>query len=164
MRTFVVCTILVFCCLATGCGMRWVKVPNGAMQPTIKIGANVITNETAYSSGQPINRFDIVIHKAPISAQLKKIGIDENTKFIFRIIGLSGEKVEMKTGRVFINDEMLNEPFEKYSSDDNFGPIIVPENEYFLLGDNRSDSLDSRLWKPSTIKRENILGKAVKIF
>ena len=164
MRSFIVCTILVFCCLAIGCGMRWVRVPTGAMQPTIKIDANVITDETAYSSGQPINRFDIVIHKAPIDENSRKMGVDENTRFIFRVIGLSGEKVELKSGKVFINDKLLEEPFEKYSSNDNFGPIFVPENEYFLLGDNRSESYDSRFWKPSTIKRENILGKAIKIF
>jgi signal peptidase I len=164
MRAFVVCTILVFCCLAISCGMRWVRVPTGAMQPTIKIDSNVITDETAYSSSQPINRFDIVIHKAPITEEYKELGIDENTKFIFRVIGLSSEKIELKNGKVFINNKLLDEPFEKYPSNDNFGPIVIPENEFFLLGDNRSESYDSRYWKPSTIKRENIFGKAVKIF
>lgn len=155
MRAFIVCLILVFGYSAMGCGTRLVKVPTGAMQPTIKIGANVVTDETAYSAGQPIARFDIVIHRAPI---------DENTRFIFRVIGLSSEKVEIKSGKVFINDKLLDEPFEKYPSNDNFGPIIVPENEFFLLGDNRPDSFDSRYWKPATIKRENIFGKAVEIF
>ena len=164
MRTFIVCTILVFCSFIAGCGKHWVKVPTGVMQPTIKINADVITDEAAYTSGKPINRFDIVIHKAPITEESKKLGIDENTRFIFRVIGLGGEKVELKKGKVFINDKLLDEPFEKYPSDDNFGPIIIPENEFFLLGDNRSNSFDSRFWKPSTIKRENILGKAVEIF
>ena len=164
MRTFIVCTILVFCCLAIGCGFHWIKVPTGAMQPTIKIEANVITDETAYSSGQPIERFDIVIHKAPIDDNYRKLGIDENTRFIFRVIGLSNEKVEIKDGKVFINDKLLEETFEKFTFNDNFGPIIVPENEFFLLGDNRPESNDSRYWKPATIKRENIFGKVVKIF
>jgi signal peptidase I len=164
MRTFIVCTILAFCCLLAGCNFNWIKVPTGAMQPTIKIDANVITDETAYSSGQPINRFDIVIHKAPIDESYKEFGIDENTRFIFRVIGLGGEKVQLIKGKVFINDELLEEAFEKYSSDDDFGPIIIPENEFFLLGDNRSASNDSRYWKPSTIKRQDILGKVVKIF
>lgn len=134
------------------------------MQPTIKVGANIITDENAYSSNEAIIRFDIVIHKAPIDENYKKIGIDENTRFVFRIIGLSGEKVEIKKGRVFIDDKLLDEPFEKISSDDDFGPIIVPENEFFLLGDNRPKSNDSRYWKPSTINRKNIFGKVVKIF
>ena len=164
MRTFIVCTILVFCCLAICCGYHLVKVPTGAMQPTIKVNAKVATDETAYSSGQPINRFDIVIHKAPIDEKYKKLGISEDTKFIFRVIGLGGEKVEIKKGKVFIDDKLLEESFEKISSDDDFGPTIVPENEFFLLGDNRPESNDSRYWKPSTIKRENVFGKVVKIF
>jgi signal peptidase I len=164
MRTFIACAVLIFCTLAIGCGKRWVKVPTGAMQPTIKIDADVITDETAYSSGQPIKRFDIVIHKAPVDAKMKSVGIKENARFIFRVVGLGGEKVEIKNGKVFIDDKLLDEPFEKYSSNDDFGPIFIPENEFFLLGDNRSESLDSRYWKPSTIKRENILGKVVKIF
>ncbi len=150
--------------MAIGCGFHWVRVPTGAMQPTIPINANVITDETTYSSDKAINRFDIVVHKAPLDENYKKLGIDENTKFIFRIVGLGSEKVEIKRGKVFVNDKLLEETFEKYPSSDNFGPVIVPKNEFFLLGDNRPESNDSRYWKPSTIKRENILGKVVKIF
>ena len=164
MRTSIACTILVFCCLAIGCGFHWVKVPTGAMQPTIPIDANVITDETAYSSSKQIERFDIVVHKAPIDESYRKLGIDENAKFIFRVIGLSGEKVEIKNGKVFINDNLLDEPFKKIPSSDNFKTIVIPDNEYFLLGDNRPESNDSRYWKTISIKRENILGKVVKIF
>ena len=150
--------------MAIGCGYRWLKVPTGAMQPTIETDANIVIDENAYSSGETVNRFDIVIHKAPIDENLKRLGVDENTKFAFRIIGLSGEKVEIKKGKVFINDNLLDEPFEKHSSDDDFKPIVIPENEFFLLGDNRPESNDSRYWKPSTIKRKDIFGKVVKIF
>ncbi len=163
MQSFAACTILVFCYLAIGCGHHLIRVPTGAMQPAIQIGSKVITDETAYSSGQPINRFDIVIHKVPIDEHLKKLGLNENSRFIFRVIGLSGEKVEIKEGKVFINDKLLAEPFEKNQSIDNFGAIIVPENEFFLLGDNRPESNDSRFWKSTTIKRESILGKVIKI-
>ena len=164
MRTFVVCTIFAFCFLIFGCGYHLTKVPTGAMQPTIPIGAKVVTNETIYLSGQPIERFDLVIHKAPLDEKMRSLGINENTRFIFRVIGLSGEKVEIKNGKVFINDKLLDEPFEKNQSVDNFNATIVPENEFFLLGDNRPESSDSRFWKPSTIKREDIFGKVVKIF
>jgi signal peptidase I len=156
--------ILAFCFWVAGCSYHWIKVPTGAMQPTIKIDANVMTDETAYSSNQAINRFDIVIHKAPIDENYRKLGINENTRFIFRVIGLGGEKIELKNGRIFVNDKSLEEPFEKYSSNDNFGPINIPANEFFLLGDNRPESNDSRYWKPATIKREDIFGKVVKIF
>lgn len=134
------------------------------MQPTIPIDSKAFVDTSAYSNNQIIERFDLVMHKAPINERHRKFGIDEDTRFIFRVVGLSGEKVELKVGQVFINDKPLDEPFEKIKSDENFGPIIVPENEFFLLGDNRPGSDDSRNWKPSTIKRESILGKVVKIF
>lgn len=66
MRAFIICTILIFCFLVIGCGYHLIKVPTGAMQSTIEIDSNVITDDTAFSSDQPIERFDIVIHKAPI--------------------------------------------------------------------------------------------------
>ena len=164
MRTLIVCTILVFCYLCFSCSSHLIKVPTGAMQPTIKIDAYVLTDENAYQNNQKIERFDIVIHKRPITDKDKRFGFNENTRFIFRIVGLGGEKVEIKKGQIFINDNYLTETFEKVSSDDNFGPIVIPESEFFLLGDNRPESEDSRFWKPATIKRENIVGKVVKIF
>lgn len=164
MRTFIVCASLVFCCLVVGCGYHFVTIPTGAMQPIIPVNSKAIVDVSAYANHQTIERFDLVMHKAPVDERQKKLGINENTRFIFRIIGLGGEKVEIKKGQVPINDKQLNETFEKFVSDDSFGPILIPENEYFLLGDNRPDSNDSRFWKPSTIKRANILGKVVKIF
>lgn len=70
------------------------------MQPTIKIGGKAMIDETAYSSNERLKRLDIVLYKAPVSEQYRKIGIDENTKFIFRIIGLGSEKVEIKKGTI----------------------------------------------------------------
>jgi len=163
MRTFIVSATLVCAFLTASCSPRLIIVPTGAMQPTIKIGGYVVADKTAYSSGQAIKRFDIVIHKLPLQKESKRMGLDENTQFVFRVIGLGGEKVEVKKGQVFINDVLLDETFEKNSSDDNFGPLTVPDNEFFLMGDNRPESWDSRFWKPSTIKREDVLGKVVTI-
>ncbi len=164
MRTFIVCSIVIFVCLSAGCSFHFVKIPTGAMQPTIPVGSSAIVDVTFYNQKQSVERFDLVMHKAPIDERQKDLGIDENTRFIFRIIGLSGEKVEIRKGQVFINNEALDEPFDKRRSDDNFGPILIPENKYFLLGDNRPESNDSRFWRPSTIQKANILGKVVKIF
>ena len=70
-------------------------------------------------------------------------------------------------GRFYINDELLDEPFDKIISNEdkmkNFPAMVIPEDEYFLLGDNRPGSMDARYWKPSTIKKEDIYSKIVEI-
>ena len=133
------------------------------MQPTIPIDSYILWDADAYRNHSDIKRFDLVLHTLPTDEKRQKRGISENTRFIFRVIGLGSEKIEIKNGQVLINNRILDEPFEKISFDDNFGPIAIPENEYFLLGDNRAESEDSRYWKPSTIEKERIIGKVVKI-
>lgn len=132
------------------------------MIPAVPVGSRVIWDSSAYKNKSP-ERFDIVIHTLTPQEKWKKYGMDDNMRFIFRIVGLSGEKAEVKNGVLLINDAPLNVNFETVESTDNFGPIIIPEREYFLMGDNRPNSEDSRFWKPPTVPRERILGKVVKI-
>ena len=163
MRTFIVCTILVFCCLAIGCKGFAFRVPTENMLPNIKVGDTCIVDQ--YSSA-PIERFDIVMFNAPEWA--KKISDEKgDVKFIKRIIGLPNEKIEIKENKIYINDKLLEETFKKITNEKDqmkdFSSITIPENEYFLLGDNRPQSLDSRYWEPATIKKEDILGKVIEI-
>ena len=99
-------------------------------------------------------RYDIIVFKAPD---------DESTLYVKRIIGLPGEKVNIIDGKVFINDQEV--PLEDdYIMEDmlgSFGPYTVPENSYFMLGDNRNDSQDSRYWENTFLPKENILGKVL---
>jgi signal peptidase I len=95
----------------------------------------------------------------------EKLGSTTNhdVLFIFRVIGLPGETVEIRNGFVYINGSILQEPYKTIQGGPDFPSITIPENEYFFLGDNRPDSWDSRFWDPATIKREDIYGKVAKI-
>jgi len=163
MRVFTVCTILVFCFLAIGCRGFAFRVPTENMLPNIKVGDTCIVDQYSFT---PLQRFDIVMFNAPEWA--KKISNETgDIKFIKRIVGLPNEKIEIRENKIFINDKLLDEPFEKIVDDKdpkkNFPAMTIPENEYFFLGDNRPQSMDSRYWKPATIKKEDVKGKVIEI-
>lgn len=132
------------------------NVPTGSMKNTIMPKDRIIANRLAYKFSEP-ERFDIVVFKYPD---------DEKILYVKRIIGLPGEKVEIINGKVYINDseEPLNDDFirepmaEGYA---NFGPYDVPEDSYFMLGDNRNDSKDSRFWLNKFVAEDKILGKVI---
>ena len=88
---------------------------------------------------------------------------DESQLFIKRIIGLPGETVEIIDGKVYIDgsEAPLDDSFTPETPTGNYGPYTVPENCYFMLGDNRNNSKDSRFWQNTYVERDKILGKAV---
>lgn len=127
-------------------------IPTGSMSNTILPGDRVIGMRLAYLFGKP-ERGDIIIFKFPDN---------EEEIYIKRIIGLPGETVEIRSGRLYVNDELyiedyINEPMNDYS----YGPYHVPQNCYFVLGDNRNHSIDSRFWNNTFVHKDKILGKAV---
>ena len=132
-----------------GCGQKVFTIPVTSMEPTIKSGSPVLVDITFYDKN-PIQRFDIVAVKDPDG---------KGKKYVKRIIGLGGERVAIERGAIFIDDIELREPFNTIPPDKDFGPIVVPENEYFVLGDNRPNSYDSRYWKRATLKKDDIIGK-----
>ena len=129
------------------------QIPSGSMKDTIMPGDRVFGNRLAYVFGEP-ERFDIIIFKYPD---------DESQLFIKRIIGLPGETVEIHDGNIYINgsDEPLDDVETREPMAGSFGPYTVPENCYFVMGDNRNNSRDSRYWEHTFVSEDEILGKAV---
>lgn len=129
------------------------KIPSESMENTIMTGDQIFGNRLAYLKNDP-KRYDIVIFKYPDN---------ESKLFIKRVIGLPGETVTIKNGKVYINDdtEPLDDSYIPEQMQGDFGPYEVPEDSYFMLGDNRNWSKDSRFWNNTYVKREAILGKAV---
>lgn len=124
-------------------------VPTGSMLPTIQLQDRLIVDRVFYKFDS-FKRGDIVVFQAPDSAQ-------EDLDLVKRLIGLPGEKVEIKNGKVFINDQALNEPYIMAPPDYDYGPVTVPKNSYFMLGDNRTASKDSHIW--GFLPSDKILGK-----
>lgn len=128
-------------------------IPSGSMENTIMTGDRVFGNRLAYQFGEP-ERGDIVIFKYPDN---------EEELYIKRVIGLPGDKVEIRDGLVYLNDSAkpLEEPYLKETPVGDYGPYQVPEDGYFMLGDNRNWSKDSRFWENTYVTREEVLAKAV---
>jgi signal peptidase I len=145
--------------LLTGCSNRAYKVPTVAMEPTIKRG-DTIWVEHSYYSSHPIQRLDMVLYEAGESGDPRQ---GKGTKIVKRVIALGDETVGLVHGKIFIDGQELRQNFDFIASEENFGPVTVPPGEYFLLGDNRANSYDSRHWNPPTIKASIIKGKVTEI-
>ncbi len=159
------------------------KIPSGSMLPTLQIGDHILVLKFAYGTRVPFTdhviqalglrepqRGDIVVFRYPR---------DECEDYIKRIIGLPGDTIEVRNRRVFINGEPMPDawghcPDGKLMSDldadcgppamriDYVAPFHVPEDRYFMMGDNRQHSQDSRFW--GTVERDKLLGRAVWIY
>jgi signal peptidase I len=144
-------------------------IPSSSMVPTFLEGDRVLvskfsygvrnpfTNNVLFGSGVP-KRGDVVIFKYPK---------DPNTDFVKRVIGLPGEKIQVIKGRIFINDELIDDPHGHYDNPymvnaRDFGPELVPENSYFMMGDNRDFSNDSRSW--GSVDASLLRGKAWRLY
>ncbi len=141
-----VLTILIF--LAIRLVVQNFRIEGSSMEPTLHAGQYLIVNKAVYWLHPP-ERGDIVVFEYPRAP---------NRDFIKRVIGLPGEEVEVRNGVVYINGKRLYEPYISAPSNRSFGPRVVGPNEYFVLGDNRPNSSDSRTW--GMLPREHIIGKA----
>ncbi len=138
---------------------RW--IPSGSMLPTLQIRDKILIEKLTPKINKKNNflkfKDQIIVFNAP--DKLLDIGYESNTALIKRVIGIPGDKIEVKEGRLFINDLAQN----KYPSDKNInysiGPIIVPEQTLWVMGDNRNNSLDSHIW--GALPYDKVIGKAI---
>lgn len=123
----------------------WAYIPSISMEPTLSVGNIVLGNRM----NRIPERYDIILFRNP-----------KNKKqvLIKRVIGLPGEKIEIKDGYIYVNGERIEEPYLQEKCNDS-GSYQVPENSYFVMGDNRNHSYDSRDF--SSIPQKDVLAKAV---
>lgn len=126
-------------------------VPTGSMEATIETNSRIFINRLSYINNSP-ERGDIISFWFPD---------DESKNYLKRVIGLPGETIEGKDGEIYINGTLLEENYIKEKSYKDFGPYEIPKGHYFVMGDNRNDSYDSREWVHKFVTKEKIVGKAV---
>ncbi len=136
---------------------RW--IPSESMVPTLQKYDKLIVDKLSYHFTNP-QRGEIVVFSP--TENIKKENPNLKDAFIKRIIGLPGDKVEVKGERVYINDQPLQEKYIEAPPHYQFGPVTVPADSYLVLGDNRNNSYDSHFW--GFVPRENIIGRAVVRF
>ena len=156
------------------------KIPTGSMENNLLIGDHLLVNKFVFgpsSSGierallpeRPIRRGDVIVFKYPE---------DRERDFIKRVIGLPGETLEVKDKRVYINGKRIDEPYvhyleppqgaasfseiTSYDLRERYGPVTIPADRYFVMGDNRDNSQDSRYW--GMLPRDDVKGRAVMIY
>ena len=147
--------ILVFAVAAALLINRYViikaEVPTGSMEHTIEVDDRILGLQLSYLFSDP-QRGDVVIFPYPDNPE---------TTYVKRVIGLPGETVEIKNGSVYIDGTPIEEPYLKEEMRGEYGPYVVPEGCYFMLGDNRNSSQDSRKWKNTYLKEEDIMAKVL---
>ena len=129
-------------------------IPSASMVPTLKYGDRVLVNKFIYRFTEP-ERGDVVVFK---SVQ------DDQQDLIKRVVGVPGDEVAVRGGKLFVNDERQRESYvNKKMPDRSFAaPTTVPQNHIFVMGDNRANSQDSRVFGP--VPKENIEGEAFLLF
>jgi len=153
------------------CIVQSFKIPSGSMEDTLVIGDCLLVNKFVYGIKVPFTdlrlpkirnpqRGDVVVFKYPE---------DRSKDFIKRLIGVPGDVIQVRNKQVYVNGALYQNPHEVHkdarimpreaSPRDNFGPVRVPANGYFVMGDNRDNSYDSRFW--GFVPQADMVGKAV---
>ena len=150
------------------------KIPSGSMIPTLLIGDHILVNKFIYGTKIPFTDKRILIFRRPDKGDIIvfKYPEDPRKDFIKRVVATGGDTVEERNKAVYVNGVRLSEPYAHHYDNglrpvgndprDNFGPITVPKNKIFVMGDNRDQSYDSRYW--GFVDLKEVLGKALIIY
>ena len=154
--SFYLSLIMVWCSLVTGCSLltsNEVVFEGTSMLPSIKNGQRLRTKKIDAESKSTLTRGDILVFKYPK---------DPAKGYIKRLIGLPGDEVEIKAGEVWVNGSRLSEPYvdSKMNLSERSQPsVVVPARSYYVMGDNRDNSSDSRIW--GFVPEELLIAKVV---
>ena len=150
------------------------KIPSGSMKQTLQIGDHILVNKFIYGVKIPYWQKTVVPIKTPKREDIIvfKYPVDPKKDFIKRVVGVAGDVVECRDKILYVNNKQANQKYGIHTDPhiisgsirprDNFGPITVPQNSLFVMGDNRDESFDSRFWGFVDLKAVN--GKAFIIY
>jgi signal peptidase I len=150
------------------------KIPSGSMKETLQIGDHILVNKFIYGVKLPLINKVILPIKDPKKDDIIVFRYPENPKldFIKRVVAVQGDVVEIRNKKLFVNDELVTRPYAihtdphiipgVYNKRDNFGPVEVPADSLFVMGDNRDNSKDSRFW--GFVELPAVKGKAFMIY
>ncbi|MGC1306919.1 MAG: signal peptidase I [Phormidesmis sp.] len=136
-------------------------VPTGSMEPTVQVNDRLFIEKVSYLF-KPPERGDVIVFQAPEKALIISGSDATSEAYLKRVIGLPGETVEVREGKVFIDGEAIRENYIKAPPSYTWGPNVVPEKQYLVLGDNRNGSLDGHVW--GFLPEDTIIGKAAVRF
>ncbi len=130
-------------------------MPSNSMDPTLYIGDRLLVEKVSYRWQSP-QRGDVVVFAPP--PQLTRLGYESGQAFIKRVIGEPGQTVQVRQGQVVVDGVPLQEPYILEPPAYTMNPVVVPEGQVFVMGDNRNDSNDSHVW--GGLPQGNIIGRA----
>lgn len=150
------------------------KIPSGSMKDTLLIGDHILVSKFIYGIKIPVIDKVLIPFKKPARNDIIvfRYPMNPDKDYIKRVIGTPGDRVEGVNKKIFINGQPYEDQYAKWTDStiyprevqprDNFGPIIVPENSYFVMGDNRDNSYDSRFW--NFVDFKDVKGKAFMLY
>jgi signal peptidase I len=151
------------------------RIPSESMVPTLEVGQRVLVDRVSYRFGDP-DRGDIVVFKPPLGSESNSCGIQHSsdsacprpteersdTNFIKRVVATPGDRLKVIDGAVYINGERQKEDYARLDAECEIcnlpQEITIPDDQYFMMGDNRGESADSREWGP--VPKKWIIGQA----